>query len=184
MPQDLFFRVPPRHPDARDIYLFGIGFITAMRGLNTLYGPQPSARLFIELGPTFVIIWSYIWMAVGTVACCIAFTRHKWPEVDRAAGFAVMMVWWVWGLLYLASAMFWTDAFRAFDLFNGLVLIFTGMVMSAGVILGIRKTQEIELRRLTTIRVHELETTLEDVAGENARLRKDCEKLQRGDDDG
>lgn len=181
---DLFFRVPPQHPDARDIYLFGIGIITTLRGVNTLTGPAPTARMFIELGPAFLIVWGWIWILVGASASAVACTKHRWPEVDRSAGFAVMMVWWMWGLLYLMSAMFWTDTFRLFDVLTGVVLIFTGMVMSAGVIMGIRKTQEIELRAVTVRRVRELEELLDVMTGENERLRKDCEKARGEEDDG
>lgn len=181
---DLFFQVPPRHPDARDIYLFGIGLITALRGINTLTGPLPTAQIFTELGQSFITIWSWIWIMVGAGAAAVTFTKHRWAEVDRAAGFAVMMVWWTWGLLYLLSALFWTDSFRAFDVFNGVVLIFTGMVMAAGVVLGIRKTQEIGLRKLATDRAQKMEELLNVLTAENERLRKDCEQAKGESNDG
>lgn len=170
--RDLFFRSPPKHPDARDVYLFGIGTITAFRGINTLTGPPPTGQLFIALGPTFVAIWGWFWILVGGGAALISATGHRWPEVDRAAGFAVMMIWWMWGLLYLLSAALWTDQFRIFDVLNGCVLILTGVAMSAGVVLGIRKTQEIGLRGIATQRIRELEQVLDELAAENERLRK------------
>lgn len=176
--RDLFFQSPPRHPDARDIYLFGIGVITSFRGVNSLTGPAPTARMFVELGSTFLTVWSWIWIVVGAGASAIACTGHRWPEVDRAAGFAVMMVWWMWGLLYMLSAVFWSEQFRAFDIVNGLVLILTGIVMSAGVILGIRKTQEMGLRKIATRRLREMEQTLNSLAAENERLRKDVRNAE------
>lgn len=177
---DLFFRTPPRHPDARDIYLSGIGIITLLRGVNTLNGAMPTGQMFVALGPVFVTVWSWIWILVGSGAIAVAITGHRWPEVDRLAGFAVMMVWWMWGLLYLLSALFWSDQFRSFDVFNGVVLIMTGVVMSAGVVLGIRKTQEMGLRQIATRRIRELEGVLNDLSAENERLRKDVSGDQGG----
>lgn len=169
------FRTPPKHPDARDIYLGGCGLITMVRGLFYLYGTPPQAALFTALGDGFVVAWSWIWIWVGIAVLAVTFTKHKWPEADRLAAFAVMMVWWVWGFIYLISGMLFYDSGRSVtDLLNALILFITGVVLSAGVIQGVRKTQEIALREVAVKRIRQMELEQAELIGENERLRKKC----------
>lgn len=173
---DLFFRTPPKHPDARDVYLGGAGILTGMRGIFYLAGTPPMGEMFIRLGPIFTVTWSWVWVIAGFSVAAVVFTKHRWPEWDRAAGFLLMMIWWVWGFLYLASGIFFGDDpdRRSVDLLNGLVLVLTGIVLSAGVILGIRKTQELQLRLLTQEENTRLSLALAEITGENQRLRKEA----------
>lgn len=169
---DYLFRAPPRQPDARAVYLAGASLVTALQGGGFIWGIPPSAWLFLVLGETFVIIWGWIWMIIGVLGLGVAFTGHKHPDWDRLAAFAVMMLWWVWGFIYLFSALLAPDAERrTTDLIIGLRYILTGIVLSAGVIQGLRKTHEIWLRERAEDRVRELEKTVLDFAAENARLR-------------
>lgn len=173
---DLIFRTPPNHPDARDIYLGGAGILTGVRGIFYLEGTPPQAELFKLLGPIFTITWSWIWVVAGFAVAGVTFTKHRWPEWDRMAGFALMMIWWVWGFLYLASGLFFGDDpdRRAVDLLQGLVLILTGIVLTAGVVVGIRKTQEMHLRLLAQEENSRLKLALAEITGENQRLRKEA----------
>jgi hypothetical protein len=170
------FRSPPDQPDARTVYLAGVGLTTALQGSSYVWGIGPTAWLFLELGPIFIMFWGWIWMIVGLTAVGVAFTGHRHPDWDRLAAFAVMMLWWVWGLIYLFSALFAPDDDRqTADLLIGLRLILTGLVLSAGVVQGLRKTHEIWLRERAEDRVRELEQGLLMMAAENEALRLQCE---------
>lgn len=172
------FRTPPNHPDARDIYLGGCGAITFIRGLLYLVN-DPQAAVFSTLGSLFIDVWAYIWVFGGLFVFVVAFTRHKWPEIDRYAAFLLMMIWWIWGGLYLLSATL-DSGRRSADLFAGLALVLTGLVLSAGVILGIRKTQELQLRQVAVSRIRELERDAKALARENEQLRLEMGKMQGG----
>lgn len=172
---DLFFRVPPKHPDSRDIFLGGAGLITAVRGVLYLFGAAPQAELFKILGPLFTTIWSVAWIVVGGGAFIVACTGHRWVEVDRLAGFGLMMIWWLFGLMFVFSIFFESDRDRlVLDLTQGFILIITGMVLAAGVVQGIRKTQEINLRKLAVERIRSLERDLAEITSENQRLRREA----------
>jgi hypothetical protein len=174
VPRHLIFRSPPHHPDARDVYLGGCGVITFVRGLLYLVN-APQGAVFHQVGELFIDVWSWIWVIGGAFTVLVACTGHKWPELDRYAAFLLMMIWWVWGGLYLLSATIDSDR-RSADFYSGLTLIFTGIVLSAGVILAIRKTQEISLRMVAVGRIRELEAINEALVEENERLRISCDK--------
>ncbi len=176
---DLFFRVPPKHPDARDIFLGGAGLITGVRGALYLVSQPPQGELFKILGPVFVGVWSWIWIIGGFGVLAVAVTGHRWPEVDRVAGFGLMMIWWIWGGIYLLSGIFWSVGDRRdIDLVQGAFLVLTGIVLSAGVIQGIRKTQEIQLRKLAMQRLREQDRNLAILIGENDKLREEKTELE------
>lgn len=168
----IIFRSPPKHPDARDVYLGGCGIITMVRGLYFLR-EDPQAALFELTGQIFIQTWAWIWVFIGLFVVSVAFTGHKWPELDRYAAFALMMVWWVWGLMYLVSVTLDSDR-RLADAYTGVIAVITGLVLTAGVIVTIRKTQEIELRQIAVRRIRELETIAKTLVGENERLRLKC----------
>lgn len=174
VPRHLLFRSPPHHPDARDVYLGGCGAITFVRGLLYLVN-DPQGAVFRQIGDIFIDTWAWIWVAGGLFVIGVSITGHRWPEVDRYAAFLLMMIWWVWGGLYLLSATIDSDR-RAADLYAGLTLMLTGLVLSAGVILSIRKTQEISLRQIAVGRIRELEAINEALVMENERLRIGCDK--------
>lgn len=174
---NIIFRTPPRHPDARDVYLGGCGIITMVRGLYYLR-EDPAAALFELAGQIFIQTWAWIWVAVGIFVLLVAFTGHRWPELDRYAAFALMMVWWVWGLMYLVSVTV-DSGHRLSDAYAGAIAVITGLVLTAGVIVAIRKTQEIELRQVAVGRIRELEAIAEALAEENERLRLECGKADQ-----
>jgi hypothetical protein len=177
---DYLFQIPPKQPDARAVYLAGTGLITAIRGAQTVWGQPPQAWLFVELGSVFVLFWGWVWIAVGVITLLVAATGHRHPDWDRLSAFSMLMLWFVWGLIYLVSA--WlapTSDRRLIDLYAGLGLIFTGIILSAGVIQGLRKTHEIYLREQSEKARRDLEVTLIEVTKENERLRLDCEHLRR-----
>lgn len=177
---DYLFQAPPRHPDARAVYLGGAGIITALRGGQIIWGNPPQAWVFLELGPVFVDFWGVIWIVVGVAALLVAATGHRHPDWDRLSAFGMLMLWFVWGTLYLLSSALAPDSERRLqDLYLGLGLIGTGIILSAGVIQGIRKTQEIFLRKASEARRSELEVALVRLTEENERLRLDCDKLRR-----
>lgn len=180
VPRHLVFRSPPHHPDARDVYLGGCGVITFVRGLLYLVN-APQGAVFHQIGELFIDVWSWIWVGGGIFTVFVAFTGHKWPELDRFAAFLLMMIWWVWGGLYLLSATIDSDR-RTTDLYAGLTLVFTGIVLSAGVILAIRKTQEIMLRQVAVQRIRELEEINGALVEENERLRISCDRGEEGTD--
>lgn len=171
---DLIFRVPPKHPDARDIYLGGIGLLTAFRGLQYIFGTPPTAAMFVKLGPIFTSAWSWIWVVCGIGVVAVACTGHRWPEVDRLAGFGLMMIWWMWAGIYALSGIFFPGERRAGDLLIAVGLFMTGIVMSAGVIQGIRKTQELALRKIAMDQIRGLEQALAEITSENQRLRREA----------
>ncbi len=169
---DYLFRTPPDQPDARTVYLAGAGLITGLQGAGYIWGIPPGAYLFTLLGPVFIVFWGWVWIAVGIAAAVVAFTGHRHPDWDRLAAFAVMMLWWIWGFIYLFSALLASDDGRQnTDLLIGLRFILTGIVLSAGVVQGLRKTHEIWLRERAEERVRELEKTVLDFAAENESLR-------------
>lgn len=174
---NVIFRAPPKHPDARDVYLGGCGIITTVRGLYYLR-EDPQAALFELAGQIFIQTWAWIWVAIGMFVVGVAFTGHKWPELDRYAAFALMMVWWVWGLMFIVSATVDSDR-RLADAYSGAISLITGLVLTAGVIVAIRKTQEIELRQVAVGRIRELETIAKTLAEENERLRLECGKADQ-----
>ena len=174
----MVFRSPPDHPDARDVYLGGCGLITAFRGIYYLTTP-PNAALFDLAGPVFNSVWAWFWLLGGLFVFGVACTGHKWEELDRYGAFALLMLWWLWGLLYLISATL-DSGQRTADLVAGLLAMITGLVLTAGVITGIRKTQEIRLRQVAVGRIRELERIARDLTAENERLRLD---LGRSDGD-
>jgi hypothetical protein len=173
---DYLFRTPPAQPDARTVYLAGAGLITALQGGSYLWGVPPGAYLFSILGSIFITFWGWMWIFIGLSAVGVALTGHRHPDWDRLAAFAVMMLWWVWGFIYLLSAIIAADTDRqTTDLLIGLRLILTGLVLSAGVVQGLRKTHEIWLRERAESRVRELEATVLAFAAENESLRLRCE---------
>lgn len=154
------------------MYLAGAGLITALQGATYIWGVPPAAYVFVQLGPVFLTIWGVVWFLVGLSATTVAFTGHRHPDWDRLAAFAVMMLWWISGFLYLLSAVLASDSGRqGSDLLIGLRFILTGIVLSAGVVQGLRKTHEIWLRQRAEERVRELEGTVLEIAAENASLR-------------
>ena len=177
---NLFFRTPPRHPDARDVYLGGCGLITSIRGLFYLV-EDPQAALFTIAGQAFILTWAWIWVLGGLFVLGVAFTGHKWPELDRYAAFSLMMIWWVWGFMYLVSVTI-DSGRRLADAYAGGISVITGLVLTAGVIVSIRKTQEIELRQIAVGRIRELEVQARELAEDNERLRLVLQKA--GLDDG
>jgi len=177
--RNLLFRTPPHHPDARDVYLGGCGAITFIRGLLYLVN-DPAGAVFAQAGTLFISVWAWVWVVGGAFIVVVSFTRHKWVELDRYAAFLLMMIWWIWGGLYLLSATIDSER-RAADLYTGMTLVLTGIVLSAGVILGIRKTQEIELRQVAVRRIRELEADNAALAEENERLRISCGRGEAAD---
>lgn len=171
---DYLFRAPPRQPDARMVYIGGCGIITMIRGLFYIFGDPPTAALFENLGRGFVLFWSIMWVATGVAVIVVAGTGHRWPHADRFAAFIMLMLWWVWGALFLLSGLLFAGEGRAArDIYSGLGLLVTGVVIAAGVIQGLRKTQEIQLREIAVRRIRELEEALVKIAAENEALRKE-----------
>lgn len=169
---DYLFRTPPKQPDARAVYLGGAGLITAFRGGQTIWGLPPSAYVFQALGDVFITFWGAMWIIVGLVVFVVSLTGHKHPDWDRLSAFAMLMLWWVWGLLYLISVPLDPTGDRwATDLTIGFGLIITGFVLAAGVVQGLRKTHEIFLRETAQHRVAELEQDFLTIAAENERLQ-------------
>jgi MFS family permease len=175
---DYMFRAPPKQPDARMVFLGGSGLITGLRGALAVWGPAPNGYLFDVLGRGFVVFWGSAWLLVGIICMAVAATGHRYPEWDRVAAFLLMTMWWLWGVIYLVSAI-WPDSQdgrRGTDLLLGGVFIVTGSVLSAGVILSLRKTQEIQLREVAVSRIRQLEDDMVALAGENARLQHELDK--------
>jgi hypothetical protein len=155
------------------IYIGGCGIITMIRGFFYLYGNTPDAALFQALGRGFVMFWSIVWVLVGALVVGVAATGHRWPGTDRIAAYAMLMLWWVWGGLFLISGVFFFDSDRrSQDIFAGLTLLFTGLVITAGVIQGLRKTREIQLREVAVARIRELEEAVVRLSAENEVLRE------------
>lgn len=174
---DFLFRTPPHQPDARMVYIGGCGLITLTRGLYYLFGTRPDAAMFTALGQGFVVFWSIIWTLTGASVMVIAGTGHRWPSADRFAAFAMLMLWWAWGVLFLVSGVFFFDSGRrGQDIFAGLLLLFTGVIIAAGVIQGLRKTHEIQLREIAVKRIRELEEAVLTLSGENQALREKQQK--------
>lgn len=175
------FRTPPRKPDARMMFLGGTGLITATRGALVVFAVSPQAFVFEVLGPAFVNFWGITWMAVGAICVGIAATGHRHPEWDRLAAFLLMVLWWTWGVLYLISPL-WPetppDRVKT-DLLAGSTLVLTGLVLSSGVILSIRKTQEIQLRVIAVNRIRQLEDDLREVVSANEVLRTELERFRQ-----
>lgn len=167
----LVFRSPPRHPDSRDVYLGGCGLITLLRGILFLRA-DPQGGIFEAAGSVFTDIWSWVWVLGGLFVIGVACTGHHWEELDRYAAFSLMMIWWVWAALYLISAGISHER-QVADLATAVLSIVTGLVLTAGVIMGIRKTQEIHLRQIATGRIRELEEQYKELVAENERLRLD-----------
>lgn len=175
---DYLFRSPPQHPDARMVFLGGAGIITALRGALVAFGPQPVGYLFDVLGHGFVLFWGVAWILVGFICLITAATGHRYPDWDRIAAFLLMTMWWLWGAVYIVSA-FWPGATgdrRGADLLLGGVFVLTGSVLSAGVILSLRKTQEIQLRQIAVNRIRQLEDDMRTLAAENALLQHELDK--------
>lgn len=169
---DKIFKQPPKKPDSRMFFLGGCGLITMVRGAYTLFGRPPQAEVFIILGPWFIVFWSWIWMFVGFTVMLVAGSGHWKPDLDRAAAFLLMSIWWVWSLLYLLSAALPQNPERWADLLNSVILAATGLVLTAGIIQGIRKTQEIRLKELAIAQLKQLEAEVIIIAAENRRLRE------------
>lgn len=157
------------------VYIGGCGVITLLRGFFYLFGTRPDAALFEALGDGFVLFWSVVWVVVGAAVVVIAGTGHRWPEADRVAAFLMLMLWWVWGLLFLISGIFFESARKGNNIFSGLTLLFTGLVISAGVIQGLRKTHEIQLRQVAVERIRTLE---EAVLRQSAEIQALRERLE------
>lgn len=169
---DYLFRKPPKQPDARTVYLGGVGLITALRGAQTLWGQPPAAYLFTALGNVFVAFWGWVWLLIGVATFVVSLSGHKHPDWDRLAAFTIMSLWFTWGAIYLVSSFLAPDDDRrTTDLIAGLVLIGTGIVLAAGVVQGLRKSQEIWLRQRTEETVRELGQGLLKMAKENEELR-------------
>src|SRR6478672_6866691 len=96
---DRIFKQPPKKPDSRMFFLGGCGLITGVRGAYNLFGRPPQALIFTELGPWFVIFWSWVWIFVGVAVMLVAGSGHWKPDLDRAAAFLLMSLWWVWSLM-------------------------------------------------------------------------------------
>jgi uncharacterized membrane protein HdeD (DUF308 family) len=154
------------------VYLGGAGVITAFRGIQVIWGTPPTGYIFFILGDFFVTFWGWTWIVVGTLVVITSLTGHRHPDWDRLAAFSMLMLWWVWGFIYLASAIF--DPIgdrRALDISLAIGLIFTGIVLSAGVIQGLRKTHEIWIRQQAEARIVELEDAILKITEENQLLR-------------
>lgn len=171
---DYLFRQPPGIPDARMVYLGGAGIITAFRGIQTIWGTAPVGYMWGVLGNTFITFWGWTWIVVGVTVVGVSLTGHRHPDWDRLSAFAMLMLWWVWGFIYLGSAIFDpTGDRRALDFSLAIGLIFTGVVLSAGVIQGLRKTHEIWLRQQAEARIRQLESAILLIAEENNTLRSE-----------
>lgn len=169
---EYLFPPPPRMPDARSVYLGGVGVITMLRGIYNIWGPIPTGWLFQDLGYGFIAFWGGVWMTVGACGIAVAATGHRHAEWDRLAAFALLALWWGWGLIYIISGLFSPDPDRRWlDVLIGVIFIFTGIVLSAGIVQGLRKTHEIFLREQVQKRVAELESAILVIAEENERLR-------------
>ena len=180
---DYLFQAPPKRPDARMVFLGGAGAITALRGALTVFGPiPPQAYLFTVLGDVFVGFWGVAWMIVGLGCVTIAALGHRYPEWDRFSAFLLMTMWWLWGAIYLVSAIWPTspDNRRLADLLNGGVLVITGAVLSSGVVLYLRKTQEIQLRSIALSRIRQLEADLRDLTTAKTHLELELEQERSG----
>lgn len=169
---DIIFKVPPKKPDSRMYFLGGCGLITIFRGAYILFGRPPVAEIFDALGSWFIYFWAWVWIFVGIAVMIVAGTGHWRAELDRAAAFFLMGIWWMWAALYFISAVLPHNEDRLADFLNGCVLGVTGIVLSAGIIQGIRKTQEIRLKQLAMeeLRLLNLQTLV--IVEENRRMRQ------------
>jgi hypothetical protein len=180
---DMMFKMPPRKPDSRMYFLGGCGLITLVRGLNIIFGNRPEAEVFGFLGPWFITFWGSIWIFIGISVMAVAGTGHWKAELDRSAAFLLMAVWWIWALLYLISSILPGSVDRLTDLLTALILAVTGLVLSAGIIQGIRKTQALKMQALTLAELHLLQAQTLEVVNENKRMRKQLADLEDGGQD-
>lgn len=172
MVMDRIFRTPPDKPDTRMIFIGGCGIITFFRGLNILFGNQPQAELFNILGEFFVLFWGGTWTLVGLFVLIVAISGHRFPRLDLAAAYLLLCIWWLWALIYLLSAIF-TDVDRIAGFLAAFILLITGFVLTAGIMMNIRKTQLLALNAALKDQVETLNADLARVADRSKELRKE-----------
>lgn len=175
---DVIFRKPPKKPDARMFFLGGCGLITMIRGFYLFFGRPPQAEIFDQLGPWFINFWGCVWVFLGFAVMLVAGSGHWRSELDRAAAFLMLGLWWVWGLLYLISACIPGNPDPTADLLQACLLAVTGTVLTAGIIQGIRKTQEIRLKELAVAQIQQITAEALIISRENARLRAELDSVE------
>lgn len=175
---DMIFRMPPKKPDSRMYFLGGCGLITITRGLYIVFGRPPEAEIFTELGSWFVNFWACIWIFVGLSVMIVAGTGHWKAELDRSAAFLLMAIWWLWAVLYLISACLPANTDRLADFLQAGILAVTGLVLTAGIIQGIRKTQALKMQELTLAELQLLQRQTLEVVNENKRMRQELFDLK------
>ena len=172
-----------RGMDIGSVFLAAAGIVTASRGIIYLTTSAPAAAAFEFLGPIFVTAWSWAWVIVGVGVVLVALTGYRWPRADRGAAFALLSLWWMWALLYFASALSDDSGRVVADLLTGVILSVTGVALTAGVILGLRQAQEKRLREVATQRIAYLDKCVEQLADQNAELEARVRELALPDDE-
>ena len=168
------FKTPPRKPDARMFFIGGAGLISLIRGVNNLWGNPPVGALFDKLGNFFTVFWSIMWVLIGLFTVIVAMLGHKVPALDLAVAYLLLFLWWLWAFIYFVSALFLRGDFLQ-DIIATFILSITGTVLTAGVILSIRKTQLLTLNEAMRAQLEGAKADLETLALQCKQLREQLE---------
>lgn len=156
---NMIFKVPPRKPDARMFFMGGAGLITALRGVLFIWGRPLQASVFQVTPEWFILFWGLAWIFTGLAAMIVAATGHWKRELDYSAAFLLMALWLVWGVLYIVSgfiAVFNNLPNADADFYQALSSVVTGLVLAAGIVTSIRKTQAMTTLELALDTIHQL----------------------------